>query len=290
MKKLIWILLIIPFAISCNKKKIEQLELKNDSLVQQANFKDQSITEFLTAFNDIQDNLDSIKVKEMIITETTKGKTELKKKAKNQINDDINTIYQLLIDNKEKLAGLRKKLGKANYQVQELEKMVAHLTKQLEAKDIEIETLRFDLEHLNIKVTKLTKDVGDLKEQNKEKAAVIKDQTDEIKTKTIELNTAFYAVGTKKELKENNVITKEGGFVGIGANKKLKQDFSEDFFTKIDIRIIKEILIPGKKIKIVTNHPTESYKISGEDENRILEILDSDKFWKSSKHLVIITD
>ena len=132
--------------ISCNKQKIKQLELKSDSLAQQASLKDESINEFIKSFNDIQDNLDSIKRKEMIITEQTELKTELQKKAKDQINEDVNTIYQLLLDTRSKLEDVRKKLGKSNFKVEELEKMVTHLTQQLEEKDKEIASLKAELD------------------------------------------------------------------------------------------------------------------------------------------------
>jgi hypothetical protein len=290
MKKFLIVLLIIPFLISCNKQKIKQLELKSDSLSQQANLKDESINEFIKAFNDIQDNLDSIKRKEMIITEQTELKTELQKKAKDQINEDVNTIYQLLLDTRSKLDDVRKKLGKSNFKVEELEKMVNHLTKQLEEKDLEIAELKSELEKMNIEITALTKDVGSLKQLNLEKEGVIKEQEGVIDEKTTELNTAYYAVGTKKDLKDNNIITAEGGFIGIGKNKKLKQDFNEDFFKKIDIRQTTQIPIPGKKPKIVTTHPSESYKINGEGESAVLEITNVNAFWKSSKYLVVIID
>ena len=290
MKKYLIVLLIIPFIISCNKQKIKQLEMKSDSLTQQANLKDESINEFIKSFNDIQDNLDSIKRKEMIITEQTELKTELQKKAKDQINEDVNTIYQLLLDTRSKLDDVRKKLGKSNFKVEELEKMVNHLTQQLEEKDQEIAALKAELEKMNIEITALTKDVGSLKQLNEEKEGVIKEQEGVINDKTTELNTAFYAVGTKKELKDNNIITAEGGFIGIGKNKKLKQDFNENFFTKIDISKTTQIPIPGKKPKIVTNHPTESYKISGEGDSAVLEIINANAFWKSSKYLVVVID
>jgi len=290
MKKYFIVLLIIPFMISCNKQKIKQLELKSDSLTQQANLKDESINEFIKSFNDIQDNLDSIKRKEMIITEQTELKTELQKKAKDQINEDVNTIYQLLLDTRSKLDDVRKKLGKSNFKVEELEKMVNHLTQQLEEKDKEIAALKEELENMNIEITALTMDVGNLKQQNAEKETLIKDQEGVINDKITELNTAYYVVGTKKDLKDNNIITAEGGFIGIGKNKKLKQDFNDKFFTKIDITKTTQIPIPGKKPKIITNHPTESYKISGEGDSAILEIINANSFWKSSKYLVVVID
>ncbi|MCD4729126.1 MAG: hypothetical protein K8R74_00885 [Bacteroidales bacterium] len=291
MKKIALALLIIPILISCNHQKVKQLELRNDSLVQQATLKDESITEFLQSFSEIQNNLDSIKTKEMIISDRTEGKTELKKKAKDQINDDIKTIYLLLTDTQDKLAEIRKKLGKSNYHVKELQKVVDHLSKQLAYKDKEIEGLRLTLEKMNIKVIKLAQSVNNLKKENIEKDAQIQDQTDVIDEKTLELNTAYYAIGTKKELKENNIITAEGGFIGIGKNKKLKADFNEEFFTKIDIREASQIPIPGtKKATVVSTHGPDSYNITGEGDSRILEIVNIEEFWKSSKYLVIIID
>lgn len=288
MKRLIWILLIIPFFVACNQEKVKQLEMKNDSLTQQANFKDEAIGDFLQSFVDIQNNIDSIKAKEMMITEATEGKMELRKSAKDQINDDINSIYQLLIDNKEKVEILRKKLGNSNYQIKQLESMIDQLSKQLEERDAQVESLRVDLEAMNIKVSRLTRDVSELSQENRKKAEEIKLQGDEIDKKTMELYTAYYAAGTKKVLMENNVISKEGGFIGIGSTKKLKPDFNEEFFTTIDIRSTSAISIPGKKATILTNHPEDSYSIEGEEGTQVLLIQDYEKFWKSSKYLVIV--
>ncbi len=288
MKKLIWIILIIPFFVACNQQKIEQLETSNDSLTQQANLKDDAIGDFLQSFVDIQNNIDSIKAKEMMITEATEGNMELRKSVKDQINDDINSIYQLLIENREKLETLRKKLGSSNYKIKQLETMIDQLSKQLEEKDAQVENMRVELEAMNIKVRRLTKDVGDLSAENREKAEEIKTQGEEIDKKTKELFTAYYASGTKKELIENNVITKEGGFIGIGATKKLKSDFNSEFFTQVDIRTTSAISIPGKKASIITNHPKDSYTIEGEEGTQVLLIQDYEKFWKSSKYLVII--
>lgn len=288
MRKIVLIIIMVPVLFSCNHKKVSQLEEKNDSLVQAAYQKDQSLNEFLQAFNDIQANLDSIKSKEMIISEQTENKTELKKKAKDQINDDINSIYDLLLDTRNKLDNARKRLGKANYQVSELEKMLASLSKQLEEKDTQIEALRVELEKMNIKVSNLTDDVNRLSKESKEKSTVIEGQAQTIEEKTLALNTAYYVLGTKKELKENNIITSEGGFIGIGSNKVLKDDFNESNFTRIDIREVSQIPIPGKKVDLVTTHPSESYSISGEGDERMLVIENKDSFWKSSKYLVII--
>ncbi|MBN1338018.1 MAG: hypothetical protein JXA03_01770, partial [Bacteroidales bacterium] len=290
LKSAFWIMLTLPFILSCNQKKIEQLELRNDSLVNQANLKEASINEFLAAFNEIQGNLDSIKATEMIITEATGGKTELKKAQKDQINEDINKIYELLLENKQKVASLKKQLGNTNFQIGELEKMIDNLGKEIEVKDAEIEQLRADLEKMNIKITKLTQDVEELTEENEIKSGKIREQAEEIENQTIELNTGFYVVGGKKELMDSNVITKEGGFIGIGASKVIRQDFNEGLFKKIDIREFKKLNMTGKKVEIVSTHPAESYTLAGDKGNWVLQIKDYKAFWKSSKYLVVVSD
>jgi len=111
MKKLFLALLVLPILIGCNQKKIEKLETTQDSLFTQNQLKEESMNDFLDAFLSIQDNLDSIKAKEMIITEQTAGKTELTKDTKDQINEDILSIYQLLEDTKNDLDAAKSKLG-----------------------------------------------------------------------------------------------------------------------------------------------------------------------------------
>ncbi len=117
-------------------------------------------------------------------------------------------------------------MGKSNYHVKELQKVVDHLSKQIAYKDKEIEGLRLELEKMNIKVVKLAQSVNNLKIENIEKDATIKDQEEIIDETISELNAGYFAIGTKKILKENNIISAEGGFIGIGKNKKLKEDFN----------------------------------------------------------------
>ena len=288
MKRLFYLTLLIPILIGCNQKKLDTLESRNDSLMQQAYSKDQALNEFLKAMNDIQYNLDSIKAKEMIINEATEGKMELKRNAKDQIIEDINTIYNLLEENKEKLAELRKQLGKSNYQVKELQKMIDNMSRQLEEKDQEIAALTEMLNQMDVKIVALSKDVDRLTQEGQAKSEVISNQLKEIEDKTIEINAAYYIVGTKKELKDANIITSEGGFIGIGKEKKLADDFSLDNFTRIDIRDVTTIPAPGKKIEIVTSHPSDSYAIENEGDDQVIVIKDVQDFWKNSKYLVVV--
>ena len=126
--------------------------------------------------------------------------------------------------------------------------------------------------------------IDTLKKEGQSHRAKISQQTEA-------LNTAYYIVGGSKYLREQGIIAKEGGFIGLGKASKLSQTFDTDKFTKIDITKTTSIPLPGKKTKVITTHPEGSYKLEGpEKKPETLTITDPDKFWKASKYLVIVTD
>jgi hypothetical protein len=131
MKKIIGIILFIPLFMGCNKQKIETLQVRNDSLIQQGELKEGSINEFLATLNEIQDNLNTIKLKENMISEHYDSNMEMKKDAKEQINSDISAIYSLLTDTRVKLDDAKDRLGKSGFRIKEFEKMVDNLNLQM---------------------------------------------------------------------------------------------------------------------------------------------------------------
>jgi hypothetical protein len=82
----------------------------------------------------------------------------------------------------------------------------------------------------------------------------------------------------------------EGGFVGIGRNKKVKEDFNQEYFTRVDITKLKSIPVLRKKADIITTHPSQSYKIFGEKSVDSIVISNQKEFWSASKYLVIVID
>jgi hypothetical protein len=303
MKKL-FLLMLIPamlMTMGCNKMKEEnaRLKAKNDSLLALGFQKDTTVMEFVRAFNEIQSNLDSIKMKENIISQNTNGGTEVQTSAREQITGDINAIYQMLQKNREMVTSLRAQLNKAqsglkgaNIKVAELEKMIDNLTRSIEVKDAEISELKDQLGKMNIKVQDLGNQVTNLNANVDNLSAENKAKQQAIEEKTAALNTAYYVVGTTKELKEKKIIDKKGGFIGLGRAKTVTADFDKTYFTKTDITTLTELSINKKKAVLLTNHPAGSYKFEGADKKSVdkLVILDYTEFWSRSKYLVIIAD
>ncbi len=270
---------LVVLATGCNQKEIARLQAQRDSLMAVTGSKDASLVEFVNAFNEIQANLDTIKQKEMIIDNRAKG-GEVQANQKEQIQSDINYIYSLLQKNRELVSKLTDKLKKSEHKSAELQKMIDNLNNIIVEKDAQIEQLTAELNKLNIQVNDLTGQVGNLTTENAQKQA-------EIEAKTTQLNTAYYIIGTVKELKEKNIITKEGGFVGIGRSKDISDEVDLSYFTKVDITKLNTIPIMKKKVEIISKHPAGSYRIEGENSADSLVILDATQFWSMSKVLVI---
>lgn len=267
--------------VSCNSGEkdanplADSLANVNNGLKNVVALKDSSLESFIVAFNDIQDNLNEIKSKQKLVS-TQSSDAELRKNMKDQIIDDIQSINNLMEQNKQKIASLKSRLTQSNGRVDVLEKMITHLTTQLEEKELEITDLKNQLERMNIEVSSLT--------------AVVMEKTEESNKKTAVINTAFYAMGTAKELKEKGIITKEGGFIGIGKSKKLAENFDKNYFTKIDITQTKSFVLQVKKAKLITTHPSNSYKIEGEKMAEKLIIANPDEFWGVNKYMVIVLE
>ncbi|MDO9257878.1 MAG: hypothetical protein Q7U54_20350 [Bacteroidales bacterium] len=296
MKKLL-LLMLIPamlMTVSCNKMKEEnaRLKAKNDSLLALGFQKDTTVMEFVRAFNEIQSNLDSIKMKENIISQNTKGGTEVQSSAREQITGDINSIYQLLEKNRAQVASLRKQLKGSGAKVAELEAMITNLEKSIAEKDAEIADLKDQLGKLNIKVADLGNQVTNLNANVDNLSAENRAKQQAIDEKTAALNTAYYVIGTTKDLKDKKVIDKTGGFIGIGRAKTITADFDKSNFTKADITTFTELPINKKKAVLLSNHPSGSYKLvaTGKKSVEKLVILNYTDFWSRSKYLVIAAD
>ncbi|MBN1252480.1 MAG: hypothetical protein JXR51_16750 [Bacteroidales bacterium] len=286
------VILLLPFILaSCgNNSEVEKIKAERDSLQNIANNKDMTINDFLKSFNEIESNLETIKQKENIISLKAHGDIELDQTDKDKINDDILAIYELMNTNKKTINNLRYQLKKANIKESEFNKIINRLTQELEQKNEEIELLKNNLAKLNIDVENLNQEIAKLNENLDTLNQVADNQSDLISIQEQKLNTAYFVYGTKKELKENKVITLEGGFIGIGRMEKLMDNFNKDYFKIIDIRKTTSIRLVSKKAELITTHPANSYYFAGNDKIDSLVIRNPKEFWSVSKYLVIMVN
>lgn len=252
----------------------DSLNAVNGDLNGKLGEKEAALQEFIASFNEIQDNLNAIKDKEKIVTKVS-SEGDVKSKQ-GQIQEDIQAIYDLMEKNKNRIGSLSKKLKDSKVKMEGLEKMIENLQNSLNQKDEEIADLKTKLEGLNVELSNLTTNYKSLETENNSKQETI--------------NTAFYAVGTKKELIEKKVISKEGGFIGLGKSTKVSQDFNREYFTKVNIEQFTSVNLGAKKVTVLTNHPSTSYKLVGTKPIEKLEIKNTAEFWSASKYLVIVIE
>lgn len=280
--KLIASALLITVGFSaCNQAEVERLKTENDKLNSEVNslksestLKDSTITDFFQAFNDIEENLKQIKEKENILMKSLDR--EFQPSLKDKIINDVQMMNELMIENKKRIISLSSSLKKANIKSEEFELMLVNMQGMLEDKDHDISELREALVNSNSALRALNDMYSETMLENEEQLA--------------ELNKAYYAFGSFKELEENKVLTKEGGIIGIGSTKKMRNDFNAEYFNEVDISTQEDIHFFSNKVKLITTHPSSSFELKLEKNAYVLYIKNKRAFWSSSKHLVVVTD
>jgi archaellum component FlaC len=264
---------------------LARLKERQEELKRASAQKDSVLVILVQSINAINDNLEQVKVKQGIVTLNVRGDFETGATQRENIISNIQLINELMDENRSHLAALKKRVGaltreleEAGMKMEEFEKMIATLAQTIENKDQEIYALKNDLASLNISMDSLV-----LAYNDKSRIADIQEE---------KINTAYYCFGTFKELKEKGVLTKEGGFIGIGRTEKLMEDFNRKYFTSIDITQTDEIDLYVDRVKMVTTHPAGSYKYIPTEDGKVkaLIIMEPVEFWSVSKYLVMMVE
>ena len=269
-----------PLLFACNQGKIDELEKQNADLQgKSTEYKagwDAALNEigdYMSMMNEIDSNLIEIKRTEGLIDANLNNERRSKDQQKQDIVANINALNDLIQKNKNLVSELDRKYKGNALKIKELDQKIALLNEQLAQKESDLLALKTELEKANYQIASLSTDLSTITVQKTQQAEVIAKQTDD-------LNTAYYIAGTYKELKELGVVDKEGGFIGIGANKELVNNFDASAFTKVDIRKFKELSINSKSAKVITTHSTDSYTLVEGDKTMFeLMIGSPERFW-----------
>lgn len=266
------------------KDELAQMTTTRDSLLAVSSTKDKSIEEFIVSFDEIEGNLAEITEKQNAIAVEAVDKTEMNVNAKERIQSEIAAIKQLMEESKAQVAELNKKVKNSNFKLGKFEKMIASLNLQIASKDSHMVVLNDQLLALGTQVESLNGTVASLTTKDSVNSDVIQKQT-------TKMNTAYIAVGDYKKLRDQQVVTKEGGFLGLGKEEKLSSQLNSEAFRSVDVTQITSIPLDNTKdAKLVTVHPAGSYSIEKtNDKVSEIKITDSEKFWSTSKYLVVMT-
>lgn len=276
-------MMLLVSSCSSSDKKTEVVNDATIELVdslQTANAEKDSLLKLL---NEISNGMDQLKDLEHIVSADLSKETP---DSRDRLRTDMKIIQEAALDRRQKLEALEAKLRKSiNYNA-EMERTIKSLRLQIENQEAKILELQEALKKANVEIGDLNLRVDSLKKENSEiNREKIAAQDESIKL-TNQLNTCYYVVGSKSELKKYNII--ETGF--LRKTKIMEGDFEKSYFTKADKRTLSSINLHSQKVEILSNHPKDSYQIVEKNGTKVLEITNSADFWDLSNYLIVQID
>ena len=288
MKKALTLCLIAAFGLaSCNTGKSDEEKKESMEDAQSAELaaaiadRDQ----LLALVGDINQGMEQIKQLENILTVSNNAPGESSARRE-QIQSDIAAIQKALQERRERLAELEKKFEQSSVDNSKLRKTISSLRDQIDSQSSEIASLKENLGMAQKRIGQLDAAVDSLTTT----VTTVTDERNIAQDENValanELNTCYYAIGSKSELKDRHII--ETGF--LRKTKLMKGDFDQSFFTTADKRTLSRIALHSKKAEIMTNQPSGSYVINDDNGQKVLVITNPDAFWSLSNYLVIKID
>ena len=284
MKKILLLSVCVALLSSCgNMGKNDAMKSQNDSLSQVLAQRDAELNGIMEAFNEIQDGFRMINEAESRVdleTGAVEGRSNVQK-----IKDDIVFIMEKLEANRKRIAELENQLKNSRYASSQLKKTIENLNKELLAKTQQIETLQAELASKNIRIAELDDAIVGLTQHMNDLVAENKAQSATVATQDKALNAAWFVFGTNSELKEQKIVSKKF----LQKKKVLESDdFNKEYFTQIDIRTDKQIMLYSPEAELLTSHPVGSYEFQKNEKGQLaLLITNPNKFWSVSRYLVI---
>lgn len=286
MKRVVLILTCVALfgMISCKSSGESAEEIaKRTELTDSLNTVISEKDSLLSLLNEINIGMTQIKEIEKLMSSNLDKETPSRKE---ELKNDMLLIKQAMQERRERLEALEAKLKKsANYNA-EMKKTIESLRTQIETQEATIAQLQEELYKANVKIEDLNVRVDSLNVENEKVNQEKKNALDEAEQLANKLNTCYYVVGSKSELKENKII--ETGF--LKKTKILEGDFERSYFTKADKRTLSVVKLYSNKAKVLSKHPEGSYSIVDNGGAKDLVINDASRFWELTNFLIVQVD
>lgn len=271
---------------SCSNKKDQQLreaqELNNATREQLATaVADRD--ELLQLMNDISEDMQKIKQIEGVMSNPTTSETPDRQA---QLRNDFAVLQKTLEERRTRLAELEAKLKESATATASLQRTITTLRQQIESQATEIANLRGNLNEARERIGELDAAVDSLNTAVTEETTARQAAEAEATNMANELNTCYYAIGSKGELKDHKIL--ETGF--LRKTKIMESDFDEGFFTRADKRTLTTLDLNAKKAEVLTNQPSGSYTLENRNGHMVLLITNPEAFWSRTNYLVVKID
>lgn len=286
MRTIIGVLFVFSLVLAgCGNQ--DELERRNKELAQELQSKDKFIEEVTSNINEIHGALEAAWAMEKKIvrqTTTAEGSKALTSaELKQSILSRISDMSSALSDNRKKITSLEKRLKGLNVQYVSLTKMVDQLKTDLEEREKSITELQTRIRSLESDVAQKTEIIA------ARETTIASHETTILEQRKM-MNTVYFAVGNRDELKKKGVISEEGGILWglLGTTTILAANFDVAQFEPVE-RSRTAIEVSGAIDEIVPKRD-ESFYVKEQSENghTILRIVKPESFWREN-HLVIVT-
>ena len=286
-------IIVLGIFILVNKEnKIDDLSKRYDNLTSTYQERDSLVNDLNNTFDEIEKNLTFVQNKR---SQLSIDKKEGNPSKLETIVADIKLMNTMLEQSSKKIDELNEKLKASGIEIKSFKNKIAQLTKNVEEQNESIALLESQVKErdnqlamMDEKVSNLESDISDKLNtiQRKNDSLMIKSEI--ITRKDNDLNRAYFASGTFRELKDNGVVEKDGGFLFLGRNEKVQPDVNEKYFTELDKRSTDVFPIFSKKAHMISEHPDSSYRyIYENDQIAYLKIENPEEFWKLTKYAVV---
>ena len=289
MKKIFFFFVLMMFTVAftaCNQKELDAQKATIDSLQGVVDSKDAEIDDLFQMLNEIEGNLSMINSKYSSVQEMRRNNTEGTYNHKKEIADQMSSIESIMADNKAKIAQLNSRVSSLSKKNNDLQAYITKLEERSAAQEQQIAELLTELENNKVVIKGLNKNVSELTASNQQKDEYIAQQM-------ADANRAWFIVGSYSDLKEAGIVSKTGGFIGIGRRQGTLADMPTELFTEIDRTKVTTITINMKKAQVISKHPENSYELVADEEESgvtaYLRILNPTLFWKYTDYLVVST-
>jgi len=264
------------------QKQLADAQNARTSLQQDITDRDAYYEQVMKSVNEVYTDLEKARIKE---GELKKKGAELEGPAqytnaqsRDRLIQNINEIGSSLQENRKKIAALQVRMKDFKGQIAGLNSL--------------IENLKTSIQEREQSITQLQAKVEGLQATMAEKTKVIEDRDMMISDQQRTLNTAFYIVGTRDELKKKGIISDEGGFLWglLGSTTVMNTSADPSEFTPIDKTKDQTIKVDGRIAEILPRRNTDLFAATQKEDNLSeLTITSPGRFWQEH-YLVIVKD
>jgi len=275
--------ILISGLISCtmNSKVKEQEDKLTAQIKSLQASRDSIMSIYLATIDKIDNSLNDVRNQQGNLIPGSLPSSENGISKKEQILNNIAVLNDLLKENKTTIASLQQSLS----QFKTGNAQLAQLLKTEKERGVVLEKQISDMKQV---LEDKDNSIADLNRSNAGKQDTIEQLTDKNKEQVTALNKTYFTSGTYKQLKEEKIIEKDGGVLGVTAAKVVSKNLDRSNFAVLDMTKDTSIQVAGKNPKIITEHPDGSYILEAKNnELSVLTIKDPENFWKVSKYLVV---